>query len=185
MRNAMDRGGRVVQPSEGIRESRVQQAPAADADINAIVNKHMKAAGSTKYVPPPPNPYATRKPMFMDVPAMSLHDMMNTVAKVQSNFNLLPSKLRQRFNNSPVAFMSYIQDPENRESCLIEGLIPPETDKDWDILKKHARGKKKAAIIEQLDIQREAEKEAGLAPGKPDEEAQPNYKPPIKGGEKA
>lgn len=173
MRNAMSPSRRVTQPTEAVRESAVQQNEAADADINNIVGKHVRGIG--KYdtsIPIGYNPMATRKPMFIEVPSQSFHDAMNMVTRVRTAFERLPSKIRNRFMNSPAVLLDFVQDPQNRQECLELGFVLPETDADYEHLKKVARGRTKTALAEQLDIQREIEKENPDFP-KPDDEANP------------
>jgi len=52
------------------------------------------------------------------------------MAKAQQSFEMLPSELRNRFNNSIPKFLAFIADPSNREEATNMGfydkkVVPP------------------------------------------------------------
>lgn len=63
---------------------------------------------------------------FGDVSSMhSFQEAMNTINAAKASFNALPSSLRRRFNNDPVYFLDFVQDPANLDECRKLGLAKP------------------------------------------------------------
>jgi len=123
-----------------------------------------------------------RKPMFMEVPSESFHEMLNKVTQVQHTFQRIPARIRSRFANSPAVMMDWLQNPDNRIEAVKLGLID-----DPEIRAQLEEAASQAARMaarrrsndpfedeSQLDLEEEA--------NKADEEAQPSHKPPKKGG---
>jgi len=91
------------------------QADRQHTDINLMSEKYLKTRLGG-------NPNG-RKPMFIDVPSLSYHEMLNKVVKIQSDFDSLPARLRGRFHNNPTTMLAFIEQPENRRECVKLGLI--------------------------------------------------------------
>lgn len=54
--------------------------------------------------------------------AVTFQDAMYIVAKGNSMFEEMPSHLRQKFENNPAKFLSFVQNPENAEKMVKLGL---------------------------------------------------------------
>lgn len=155
-------------------KSLTQQNFAGEADINRMVDRHMKGPG--RFGQPIGNPNASRQPFWGEVPAESFHDMLNKVSDIQSAFRSLPSRLRNRFANSPYQLMRWVENPQNRKEAVKAGLIH-----DPELLNE-VRAAEAAADREAHAAGQEP------APGqqdmlRPDPEAQPRHTP-SKAGKK-
>lgn len=131
-----------------------QQSQIVETDINKMSAKYLRTrmAGN-------PN---GRKPMFIDVTAVSFHDMMNKVVRIQESFLSLSAKIRMKFMNNPTVMLSWLEVPENRREAVRMGLIDdPELAYQMEVEK----ARKAAPIVEQTSIVPKA-----------DNEAQPAYK---------
>lgn len=101
----------------------VQQNFASEADINTVINRHMKGPGRMGM--PIGNPNATRQGRFVDLSSESFHDMLNRVTDAQTAFMNLPARIRGRFSNNPYQLLRFLEKPENREEAVRLGLIEP------------------------------------------------------------
>jgi len=117
----------------------VQQAPKADADINTMIQRHMAGPGRMGY--PIGNPHATRRPSFLEVPAIDLQTAMNLAIQAKNQFAALPARVKGRFDNNPVTMLHFIQDPKNREEATklgffdpVEPKVNPPTSEDFQAL---------------------------------------------------
>lgn len=90
-----------------------QQAPAADTDINVIVNRMLK----TGQVDPPSSP-----PVFGDVSHVDYMTYLNTVVDANHAFSRLPARWRERFMNDPAQMVRFVDDPKNLEESYSLGL---------------------------------------------------------------
>ena len=93
-----------------------QQQFKDESDINNLVDRFLR----TGEVPP-----VDSRAMygdFIDVPE-SYQDALNAVLDAQTEFNALPSKLRQRFNNDPAELLSFLQDEKNIDEAIKLGLV--------------------------------------------------------------
>lgn len=182
MRNSMSPRHRVTQPAKGVRESRVQQAPAKAANVNNVVGKHLSIPG--RGLSSIGDPGATRKPMFIDVPSLSYHEMLNKVADIDSAFRSLGSRLRGRFRNDAYQLLRFVEDPANRLEAISLGLILP-TEEDHEAMRaaQAAKAARQHAVRPEDGEQLDLEEQAARAGQRPDDEAQPSYAAaPKKGG---
>lgn len=92
-----------------------QQNQVAETDINKMSAKYLKTRAIG-------NPNG-RKPMFIDVPSASFHEMMNTVVRIQETFARLPARIRSKFMYNPVVLLSWLEQPDNRREAVKLGLI--------------------------------------------------------------
>jgi phage internal scaffolding protein len=60
---------------------------------------------------------------FSNIP--DFHTAMNIVRKTQEEFLRVPADVRARFGNDPQAFMSFIEDDNNRLEAARLGLLKP------------------------------------------------------------
>lgn len=59
---------------------------------------------------------------FSDIP--DLMTAQNKLIEAQQMFELLPSRIRKDFNNDPVAFVQFCQDPANEDKLRDYGILP-------------------------------------------------------------
>lgn len=164
-------------PLKPNRESQVQQAAAKAADINHMVQQHMRGAG--RFGRPLGDPAATRQPMYLDMPSASFHEQLTNVTRVQQEFMALPSRIRSKFLNNPYQMLMFIENPRNRPEAIKMGLVLP-TEEEYQELR--AKGVKSGMVdATQTSIVEGDGKEPKSAP-KPDDEAQPNYQPQKQAG---
>lgn len=103
--------------------SKTQQHFAKEADVNEIVRR----AERTGVLGDPLRPGMPRQVLYGDFTRVpDFHTMQVTVRKVNEEFIRLPAKLRDRFGNSPEAFLSFLQDPANLKEAVGLGLLPVE-----------------------------------------------------------
>jgi hypothetical protein len=112
-----------------------QQALANSCDINQI----MARARRTGMIPMPrAGSYGVSAPTYVEA--------MRTVADAESHFASLPSRIRDRFSNSPARFLDFVNDLKNRAEMVELGLstqhLPPESN---DAPAKQVRGKQPEA----------------------------------------
>lgn len=86
-----------------------------ECDINQIM-KRAERSGLADFV----NKHA---PQYGDVSGADFRESMELIAEAQGMFDEMPSKLRDRFGNSPANFLEFVQDPKNREEAVNLGLI--------------------------------------------------------------
>lgn len=96
--------------------SKVQQQFKDEVDINRIMKKYSKGIPVTHL-----NRGAGFYADFSEVKdyASALHSL----AKAQSSFMELPSKLRSRFGNDPAQLLDFLSDPSNRDEAVKLGLV--------------------------------------------------------------
>lgn len=143
--------------------SKVQQSPAAGSErVSAIVARHTPG----QYVG---DPRATRMPKFLEMPSMTLHEILMKADQARLAFGSLPSRLKGKFQNNPVLMLQWIEQPENRQEALKLGLVVPTPEEAHKLAGDAARARRG----EQIDIIREAHRieEAVVS----DPEAQPSY----------
>lgn len=90
------------------------QSQAKDCDVNLIVD-HFAKTGIL--------PGTDVKSVFGDFSdPMDFHDAQNLVAHANEQFASLDAKVRKRFHNDPVEFLSFMQDPGNAQEAVKLGL---------------------------------------------------------------
>ena len=60
---------------------------------------------------------------YDDVTGVDFQTAMDTVVTAQNMFDDLPSNIRKRFANSPVAFLDFVSDPQNMEEARKLGML--------------------------------------------------------------
>ncbi|AXL14441.1 internal scaffolding protein [Microviridae sp.] len=104
-------------------KSLTHQSERTRADINHIVKRGVSL----------PDPNQMQFGDFSD--GATFNDVQNTIARAKSSFELLPSELRDRFQNDPSRLIDFVNDPENVDEAAELGLIeapleePPADDK--------------------------------------------------------
>lgn len=104
------------------KDGRTRQEFAAECDINTLL-EHYESTGAWKS-------FNRQEPVYMDV--ADVHDLPSAMAVLEQAtqaFMTLPAKTRAEFDNDPVRFVTYCEDPENLPRLRDLGLarpLPPE-----------------------------------------------------------
>lgn len=98
--------------------SRTKQSFKKETDVNVIL-AGLEKTGVIKHI-------NHREPGYGYAPAMDLQQAIHKVASANQNFMALPSEIRNRFANDPVAFADFVQDPDNFDEVAELGLLSPE-----------------------------------------------------------
>jgi len=98
--------------------SRAKQSFKAECDINTIMAKYQ----STGQLPQ----LNLGNPQYEDTTGYDFQSAAELVASAKSQFNELPSSIRQRFENNPAKFLNFTSNPNNRVELAEMGLLTPE-----------------------------------------------------------
>lgn len=107
-----------------VEPDRAKQSFKDSSDINFIMARYARG-GTIDHL-------AKHGARYGDFSPMTFQESMNIVRKAEEMFDDLPAKVRKRFQNSPVAFLEFIQavDGEGKPKHLEEmrelGLALPE-----------------------------------------------------------
>lgn len=95
--------------------SRAEQAHANDVDINQIMAKAQQGI---------PSDYIRENAgHYMDATSLSFYQSQTIIANANSMFEDLPAKIRNRFENDPGKFLSFVQDEKNLDEMVELKLI--------------------------------------------------------------
>jgi len=108
---------RVQFQQEG--KTRTQKNQAYACDINNIMAQYMKKGGSFHRLPDPVGLYADLSS------AQDLQTSMDIIIEAQRAFDILPAQVRERFKNSPVEFLKFMDDPNTLDEKIKLGLAKP------------------------------------------------------------
>jgi len=95
-------------------------------NVNNIIKKFKKTGALTHL--------NKREAQYGDVSGADFQTALEVVASAQNSFDLLPSKIRKKFENNPALFLDFVNDPNNEEALVdmglatrkeIEGLVRP------------------------------------------------------------
>ena len=101
-------------------ETKTKQSEKDDCDINLIMAKYIKT-GVLDHV-------REHAPEYGFATSETFQQSMEIVAKANSMFEDLPSKIRNKFENNPAKFLDFVQDESNLEEMAEMGLAnTPET----------------------------------------------------------
>ena len=96
-------------------DSLVQQQFAESTRVRNILDKFMRT-GMIDSNPLPPR--------YEDVSEVQdYQSAMNLLVNVQGHFDVLPSKIRDRFGNDPEKYLAFINDPNNLDEAVELGLL--------------------------------------------------------------
>jgi len=105
-------------------QSKTKQSFAQEADINNIMSKYVQTGVLVDPLVP-----RTRKPVYGDFSQTpDYFTAKNNIIKAEQQFQLLPSKLRDRFENNLENLVAFIADEANHEECVKLGLKPAPLD---------------------------------------------------------
>lgn len=97
-------------------ESKVQQHMAADCDMKVIMERFLKT-GTVPQISP-------ERMSFIDATSAEDYDRsLQLVIDAESSFNDLPSKIRNKFDNDPSKFLSFMNDDKNLDEAVELGLV--------------------------------------------------------------
>lgn len=85
-----------------------------ECDVNLILSKYQKT-GVLQH-------RQQFEPQYDDATGYDFQDAMNLVISSQNMFNELPSSMRKKFENNPVKFMNFVNNPENQDQMIEMGL---------------------------------------------------------------
>lgn len=97
-------------------ESKVEQNHKHECNINTIMARVKKGHMV---------PFRSGDPLYGDfTEALDYHQSCDRIIEAKTQFMTLPAQLRSRFNNDPGQLIAYVNNPENLDQCVIEGLLP-------------------------------------------------------------
>jgi phage internal scaffolding protein len=85
-----------------------------ETDINKIVRKYNKT-GLIDHL----NQFEAK---YADMTGFDYQNAQNLIASANSMFEGLPSEIRNKFDNDPAKFMTFVDDPANAEQMVEMGL---------------------------------------------------------------
>lgn len=107
------RGDRRRVTTRFTQPSMTKQADLDRANIHTILDRFKK----TGHIP-----QVTAQPLEGAYPETDFMEAQNLVAAVNSQFEQLPVKIRERFNNRPEQLLQFASDPENAPELVRLGL---------------------------------------------------------------
>lgn len=120
---SIDRGNPAISLDCSDRPSLTRQEFKAECDINTIMARY-ETTGVISHI-------GKTTPQYVDVTGMppDFASALAILADAEAAFSQLPAKVRREFDNDPVKFVEFAQDPANvdrmREWGLAEPLPPP------------------------------------------------------------
>lgn len=94
---------------------RTQQHFAEEVNINNIMDRALSTGMA---------PINQQSPLFGDFSEITSYgEAVERILQANEDFMALPPKIRDRFQNSPEAFMSFISDASNRDEAIRLGLL--------------------------------------------------------------
>lgn len=105
-------------PSAVSDRSLTKQAFRDECDINNIMKRFERDGVLAHY-----NTYRGDYGDFTDCP--EYHDAQNQVIAANSMFLTLPAKIRERFQNDPGAFITFVGDKRNEAEMRELGILKP------------------------------------------------------------
>ena len=110
----------VHEQSDGLdcrTPSRTQQKFKEECDVNNILRNYVNT-GVLNHV----SDVAPQFGDFSQVPA-DYGEALALIQRSEEEFMKLPSDVRERFDNSPVGIIKFLQDENNREEAIKLGLV--------------------------------------------------------------
>lgn len=104
-----------------VEPSKAQQQFKDECDINAIMRRY-ETTGRIDWL-------NSRDPEWGDFTGIpSYHDALEAVRRAQEDFDEMPAKLRDEFDNDPAKFVAFMQDEKNYDRAVELGLVPKPED---------------------------------------------------------
>lgn len=100
-------------------------------DVNKIVRKY-DSTGLIQHV-------QQLEARYGDVTGINFQAAQNLVAGAKTSFEKLPAHIRSRFNNSVREFLTFFENPANRDEAIKLGLIHKDTPESADGLGEHQK----------------------------------------------
>lgn len=115
-RNRFSERIRVVAPLP-IEGKGAKQSFKDECDINKIMAKFVKTGMIT---------HVNRfEGSYGEVPSQTYHEAMEVVREANEMFMEVPAAIRQKFGNSPAAFLDFVNDPNNVDEMRKLGMVKP------------------------------------------------------------
>lgn len=106
-------------------ESKTDQSFKDECDVNKIMEKY-KTIENYNAVMALQNP-GRAKPQFGDFANMPDYvSAQNAIVQAQIMFDVLPSNIRDRFQNDPAKFLAFMSDEANKDEAIKLGLCAPD-----------------------------------------------------------
>lgn len=116
-----------------------EQAHKNECDVNKIVRKYDKNGIIT---------HITRyEAQFGDLTGIDFKTAQDRIASAKSEFEKLPSEIRNRFKNQPHELLSFMDDPGNRQEAIKLGLIRNDWTEATDGIGEHIKDPEKERKI--------------------------------------
>jgi len=110
-------GSKVVYKTETGTDSKCKQEFREETDLNQIVARFLRTGKL-------PNVNEQARGVFADVTQIGdFGDVLRRSLAGKEAFASLPAKIRSRFENDPVQFVEFLQDPANRKEAEDLGLV--------------------------------------------------------------
>lgn len=111
----------VFRPHEPVKKvfnlpSRAKQSFKAECDMETILAKYRKG-GMIEH-------FREDGGSYVDLgESIDYHQAQNIIINAQAAFLALPAAVRQKFDNDPAAFLTWMHDPENVDEMVTLGLV--------------------------------------------------------------
>ena len=103
--------------------SHVKQSFVNECDVNQIMAKYKKTGLLPSLI--------KSNPSYGDYSdAVDFHEAHELVLKAREQFEALPAKARERFQNNPESFLEFAGNPANKAEMGAMGLLKPEAAKE-------------------------------------------------------
>lgn len=113
-------------PKQGLEfkePSMTDQSFKDECDMGKLIDRYNKTGFF--YNPLAAHGQKPRQPMFedfADVP--TFQDAQEVISRSQAQFEALPAKIRDFFDNDPALMLAFVHNPDNREKCVELGIFP-------------------------------------------------------------
>lgn len=113
-------------PKQGLEfkePSMTDQSFKDECDMGKLIDRYNKTGFF--YNPLAAHGQKPRQPMFedfADVP--TFQDAQEVISRSQAQFEALPAKIRDFFDNDPALMLAFVHNPANRDKCVELGIFP-------------------------------------------------------------
>lgn len=98
--------------------SRAKQSFRDECDINNII-AHVRNRGTVTHL-------NDKQPLYGYAPSVDLRESLELSMNAIDSFEELPARIRKEFDNDPVRFVEFIENPENIDQLREWDLLAPE-----------------------------------------------------------